>query len=197
MRFFFLSLIGSLLCISALGQKQQSFKITGKILVIIGNVTMPAGDLFLKLNNTNYYSDTNNDGGFAFTNVSPGRYHLILINSDFAYLDTLISVTRDVHLKFTLKSHCEVNNITALNDVKQHQVKLLLISGIAGPHITVGDNTFQKKYGINYFDYGCTPPNRNCVLAYNKYIFSHLDKKYGLGWRKNVRKDVVGLLQTD
>ena len=52
---------------------------------------------------------------------------------------------------------------------------------------------FEKKYNIEYYDFGCTPPNEECVIQYNKTIFANLDKKYGRKWRKEVRKDVIGL----
>ena len=49
---------------------------------------------------------------------------------------------------------------------------------------------FERKYKIDYFDFGCTPAPSDCIKEYNEKVFELLDKKYGKEWRKNVRKDV-------
>lgn len=85
-----------------------------------------------------------------------------------------------------------VGRQTALNDIQQKQVKLLLIGGIA-PKVYQGQEGFEKQYGLQYHDYGCMPPEADSVKAYNKTIFRYLDATYGKQWRKQVRKDVLGL----
>ncbi len=85
-----------------------------------------------------------------------------------------------------------VGRQSALNDIQQKQVKLLLIGGVA-PTVIQGQEKFEQQYGLQYHDYGCMPPEADSVKAYNKTIFRYLDATYGKQWRKQVRKDVPGL----
>lgn len=85
-----------------------------------------------------------------------------------------------------------VGRQTALNDIQQKQVKLLLIGGIA-PRVQQGQENFEHQFDLKYHDYGCLPPEPDSVKAYNKTIFRYLDATYGKQWRNQVRQDVLGL----
>jgi hypothetical protein len=85
----------------------------------------------------------------------------------------------------------EVSTNQARQDIEQGKAKLLLVGGIASIHYE-GQEVFEKKYKVSYYDYGCTPPDEKYVKEYNKAIFAYLDKQYGRKWRKQVRKDVIG-----
>ena len=65
--------------------------------------------------------------------------------------------------------------------------------GIA-PIIYTTDKDFQEKYHVGYNVFGCIAPDLDeCLKVYNKTIFEYLDKTYGKKWRRDVRKDVIGL----
>lgn len=68
---------------------------------------------------------------------------------------------------------------------------LLLMGGIA-PTIIATDPQFEKKYGIYFYEFGCTGPDNEIIIAYNKIIFEHLNKSHGKHWTKEVRDDVIG-----
>lgn len=128
-------------------------------------------------------------GRFMFTGLQNGKYH---INNAHYKLDTLLIVANQSIEPFIIELNvCEVDTEQALQDIMQSKVKLLLAGGIA-PIYYQGQEQFEKKYHIQYYDYGCTPPNRKCIIAYNRTISKFLDKQYGKRWRNEVRKDVIG-----
>ena len=51
---------------------------------------------------------------------------------------------------------------------------------------------FQKKYQIEYHNFGCVAPNYNCVKNYNSQVFKYLRIKYGKRWMKKLDKYVIG-----
>ena len=59
--------------------------------------------------------------------------------------------------------------------------------------IITADKTFENKYQIYYYDFGCTGPNSDCVRKYNEFVFNHLTELYGNKWKKEIRNDVIGL----
>ena len=67
-----------------------------------------------------------------------------------------------------------------------------MAGGIA-PVVYIHQNKFEKEFNIVYHEFGCVAPNHDCILKYNQVIFKYLDTKYGKRWRKEVRKDVIGL----
>ena len=85
-----------------------------------------------------------------------------------------------------------LNADVAKKDIQAGHVKLMLSSGIASVTI-VGQEKFEEKYKLKYYDNGCVGPTKKEMADYNKEVFMYLDKTYGKTWRKEVRKDVVGL----
>ncbi|SIS46409.1 hypothetical protein SAMN05421766_1028 [Zobellia uliginosa] len=77
-------------------------------------------------------------------------------------------------------------------DIKNGMPFLLLAGGIA-PTIIATDPKFEKDYKIYFYEFGCTGPENELIIAYNKVIFEHLNREFGKKWRKEVRNDVVGL----
>ena len=173
----------------AFSQKESKFFLKGNVKGIIGIDTVSAYDLLLILNNTNYTANTRKNGDFKFKSVKKGNYHLQIINSEF---DTLINLNSNKSLQLYLKLNCQNKKEDAIKDIEQHTMKLLLIGGDA-PIVYTKDQNFSEKYKISFYDYGCLPDDYNCIFSYNKAIFSYLDKKYGKGWRDEVRNDVIGL----
>lgn len=83
----------------------------------------------------------------------------------------------------------------AQSDINAGRPRLLLSGGIT-PIIYTTDEEFEKKYQVKYFDFGCIAIPDECILAYNSEIFQHLDTTFGKEWRKEIRKDVIGLRKT-
>jgi hypothetical protein len=79
----------------------------------------------------------------------------------------------------------------AVLDIKNGNPFLLLMGGIA-PVIISTDPGFEKKYGIYFYEFGCTGPENEKIIAYNKIIFEHLNSTKGKKWIKEVRDDVIG-----
>lgn len=81
----------------------------------------------------------------------------------------------------------------ALNDIEAKKPTILLQGGIVSV-IKIADRDFEKKYKIPFRDLGCVVPDKiECLIAYNKTIFEYLDKINGKEWRKEIRKDAIGL----
>ena len=96
----------------------------------------------------------------------------------------------------------EVDSATCVNskteaqlDLDRGKVQLMLQGGFAPVHIA-GQELFERKYKLSYFDLGCVVPSNLCIAHYNAEVAKFLDKKYGKTWRKEVRKDVTGLQPT-
>lgn len=81
----------------------------------------------------------------------------------------------------------------ALNDIQSKKSSILLQGGIVSV-IKISDKSFERKYKISFTDLGCVVPDKiECLISYNKTIFEYLDKTYGQEWRKEIRKDAIGL----
>ena len=76
-------------------------------------------------------------------------------------------------------------------DIKSGNPFLLLMGGIA-PTIIATDPEFEKEYGIYFYEFGCSGPENDIIIAYNKIVFEHLNSTKGKSWIKEVRDDVVG-----
>lgn len=76
-------------------------------------------------------------------------------------------------------------------DLKNEMPFLLLSGGIA-PVVITTDTKFEKKYSVYFYEFGCTGPENEVIIAYNETIFEYLNKAYGKKWEKEIRKDVVG-----
>lgn len=76
-------------------------------------------------------------------------------------------------------------------DIENGNPFLLLMGGIA-PTIIATDPQFEKKYGIYFYEFGCTGPDNEIIMAYNKIVFEYLNKTHGKNWIREVRNDVIG-----
>jgi len=77
-------------------------------------------------------------------------------------------------------------------DIKKGHVKFFLQGGIVSTY-KKGQEVFEKKYKLKYADLGCVMPNNLSIADYNKTVALYMDKKFGFGWRVDVRKDVSGI----
>ena len=95
--------------------------------------------------------------------------------------------------------HCECKGFTiasALADIKSGRPKLLFIGGVGG--LDVFDQTFDskrsaRKYGVVFHDFGCVPPDYECIDGYAYTVFNYLDTKYGKEWRKDAPEGTLFL----
>jgi hypothetical protein len=172
----------------SLGQITSDYKITG---TIVNGLQLKSMNLSLLDSNRTTIKTTISDslGRFTFSGLQNGRYYI----SNLMYkLDSALTITNrslsDVVISLNV---CEVDASQALADIKNGKPKLLLIGGIA-PVYYQGQEVFEKKFHINYYEYGCMSPETQCVIEYNKVMFKYLDQTYNKRWRKEVRKDVVG-----
>ena len=80
----------------------------------------------------------------------------------------------------------------AMADIKAGNLKFLLRGGIVTTY-RKGQVVFEKKYKLKYYDFGCVMPANISIDDYNNIVADYLDEKFGLSWRNEVRKDVVGI----
>ena len=80
----------------------------------------------------------------------------------------------------------------AQTDIRKGNIKFLLQGGIVSTY-KKGQEVFEKKYKLKYSDMGCVIPNNLSIADYNKTIALYMDKKFGIGWRVGVRRDVMGI----
>ena len=173
---------------------QSYYQISGRVKIVIGlSSILPSTSTILQIENSNKLVETDSTGSFRFENLPSGTYLIKIVGSDFKTLDTLITLSNKSidNLDLLIISNCEINSQIAEIDIKNHKPRLLIFGGIA-PIIYWGQEKFEKKYKVKYYDYGDLLPNPDCAKDYNIRIFEYLDKKYGNKWRKEVRKDVVG-----
>jgi hypothetical protein len=135
-------------------------------------------------------------GHFKLNEVKSGEYKISF--SGFGYQKSDTTITIKDHSIDNLKicvtvNSCNINEIRAEQDIKNGKIKLLIVSSIA-PIYYKNQHDFEKKFKIEYLDYGDTIPSAlECITLYNKTIFRYLDAKYGKLWRLEVRQDVIGL----
>jgi hypothetical protein len=87
----------------------------------------------------------------------------------------------------------KINSVKlAKDDIKKGYVNFLIHGGIA-PKYFKNQNVFEEKYKVKYRDFGCVMPANVSITDYNNVVAQYLDKKFGLKWRSEVRKDIVGI----
>ncbi len=135
---------------------------------------------------------TDNDGFFIITDLEPNKFYKIKLSA-FAYKDQIVEIKTNngiTNVILNLNASCEYSAKRAEKDWKNENPKLLLFGSIAPIGNSASDTKFEKKYGIEYFDFGCEPPIQECIKVYNERIFELMDKSYGRKWRRKVRSDV-------
>ena len=133
-------------------------------------------------------------GDFLIKKLEPNKKYQLKISVagyDTHFFD-LVTNNRVLDSTFFVNAECENNIDKADKDWKEGDAKLFIIGSIAPKASTKRDCRFEKKYNIEYYDFGCLLPNLDCIITYNRRVFELLDKKYGSKWRKKVRKDVEG-----
>lgn len=174
-------------------QESNFYSIHGQVKLSVGLETTIPINAMVMIKSANKYAMTDSLGSFRFDSLAVGAYRMLVQGFGYNKIDTLITITdSNKSLDLLLFADCEINKVTAQSDIKENKPRLLIIGGIV-PTIYPDQHLFESKYGVKYDDYGDTPPPQECVEQYNREIFEYLDKKFGKSWRKEVRKDVVGL----
>jgi len=158
------------------------------------NAILPSSGTIVNIKNTNIITETDSLGNFRLENLKNGKYNIEIVGEGFEPKDTSIVINDNSveNFKLMFVSNCTVNGKVAEYEIKKGNPRLLILGGIA-PVFYRGQEKFEKKYRVKYYDFGCDVPARECAVDYNKKIFEYLDRKYGKGWRKEVRNDVEGL----
>lgn len=183
----------SLLPVSCSSQELKSYSLGGNVKILVGRDLFPATRRIITLSGS-YSTESDSAGNFQFNNISPGKYHLHIVGESSNSIDTSVTVVNDslLGLRFITIADCEVSKDAAMKDIHEGKPRILLVGGIA-PVSNPSDHLFEKKFAVSYYDFGCVAPAEECIIAYNKYIFSYLTSKYGKSWRRTVRTDVIGL----
>ncbi|MGV3612172.1 MAG: hypothetical protein ACO1N0_14530 [Fluviicola sp.] len=82
----------------------------------------------------------------------------------------------------------------ARKDLKNGKPVILFHGGFGGmpDFSSEQDKAFQRKYGVEFFSQGCMRMPDDDEEGYNQVIFDYLDKKYGVGWKYDLRYDAIG-----
>lgn len=181
------------LIVSAQSKVQGNIKSSITNDYIISSVYVDLFDINKKYIDT--YIVLNDVGFFEFKNLEENSKHFLKFSAfGYTHKEIEINTTTDsINLEVTLTTICNYNDIVAENDWKSNNPKLFLFGSISPIANTKNDIKFEKKYKIQYYDFGCTPEVQECIKLYNEQIFIFLDKKYGTKWRNEVRKDVLFL----
>ncbi|MFD0991029.1 hypothetical protein ACFQ1R_13050 [Mariniflexile jejuense] len=180
---------------SVFGQKAKSdFEISGQVKVYFGQELLIPKDATVELRPSFDIKVVDSLGFYKFSGLKSGSYELRVLDFNFEPEFFHIEIVNQSAQNFDLyvTADCEINKQIAESDLKNENPKLILIGGIA-PIVDFEDGKFANKYGIQFYDYGCTPPPLECVYQYNNVIFEYLDNKFGKKWREEVRQDVIGL----
>ncbi|MFT2011510.1 carboxypeptidase-like regulatory domain-containing protein [Pontibacter sp. 13R65] len=171
-----------------------SYSISGRVNLIIGLDMVPAQEALVTVKNSGQVATTDSLGIFMLENLQLGKHQLQVLGASFPAIDTSLTITEAsiTGLSLLAVADCSINKNIAQRDIKKKEPRLLIMGGIA-PVVYVHQEKFEKKYDVKYYDFGCVAPNEKCIEQYNQVVFKYLDSKYGKKWRKEVRKDVVGM----
>ena len=188
---YFIKLILILVCGMSYGQVE----IRGKVISELSKETLWYGYSIKPNIKEHPKSKPNESGEFIIEYLEPNKEYDIIISA-VGYEDQIFKVKTNesiTYKTFELKVNCLYSSKKAENDWEKGKPQFLLIGSIAPIGNTKSDNKFEKKYKIEYYDFGCGIPNYECVELYNQKIAELMDKKYGKKWRKKARKDIVGI----
>ena len=173
---------------------EKNYFLKGKITAVLGTKAVPVSESVVELTGERTeITQTNDNGEFEFIKLEKGQYRIKVI-AYYGEIDSLVIIeNRNIKdFDFVFLSDCEINSEIAKQDLKNGKPRLLIYGGIAPVEYT-NQHIFEEKYHIEYFSYGCISPPYNCVLEYNQLIFDYLTDNYGKKWKREVRKDVVGI----
>jgi hypothetical protein len=183
----------TVLSVFVFGQSVETFKVSG--IVISANSGEPIPDGVIMISRTQGYR-CDSFGRFILYNLPKGQHKLSFSAFGYNSKDTVVTVTNaDIYdIRWTIYTDCwNYNKEKALKDIQSNRPAILLQSGIA-PVVYTADKDFEERYKVTFYDFGCVAADRQeCLTAYNKIVFEYLDKTYGKKWRREIRRDAIGL----
>ena len=158
----------------------------------------PNGNIYLEINDEkktkiDRMTLADSIGIFQFKNLEPNKLYKIKVQlMGYDTQEFEVKTNNEIlNVDLTLKGVCGIlSSETAEREWIKKKAKLYIVGGIAPIGNRKADSRFEKKYEIQYYDFGDTAPNMECIQVYNERIFELMDKKYGTEWRKKVRSDV-------
>ena len=169
--------------------------IRGNVRVKVGGKIVIPNDAIIELRCSNKILFSDSHGSFNFESLKPGKYNFRVLGIGNNTFDTVLSLEKVPinDLILVVSSNCSVNELVAENDIKKGKCRLLLVGSISPIANSKQDEFFQSKYKVTYFDFGCNIQAIDCIIQYNEKMFEYFDNTFGLQWRAEVRKDVIGL----
>lgn len=191
---FVATYILTLFVLFSTAQTADSFKVSGVVISAFDKKPIPDGTIMLT-RTKGYRCDSL--GQFTIYGLAKGQHKLNFSTVGYPTTDTTINIdSGDIaNLTWAVNTTCNgnYNRQQALDDIRNGKANLLVPGGFA-PVIYLTDKDFKEKYKVGYYVFGCIAPDMDeCLVLYNQTIFQYLDNNYGKKWRKNVRKDVMGL----
>lgn len=176
------------------GQIANDKAIEGKIIISFFMTSAKPIDSYVTIVGTNNKVKIDSTGHFKLTDVKEGETKIrIELWGGALTKDTTLTVQQDItDFSYFLHFDCDVNKYKAIYDIHYDKPRLLISGGIA-PIVYVGQEKLEEKYGVVYHDYGCISPDFACMVEYNQTVLDYLDQTQGKKWRKEIRKDVIGL----
>ena len=177
----------------AFAQTTDTFKVSGTVISANSGELIPDGTIMIS-RTKGYKCDSL--GRFTIFHLTQGQHKLTFSAFGYDTKDTVLNIfeTDIVNFNWPIYSYCwKYSTETALKDIQSKRPMVLLQSGIA-PGVYSSDNKFEIKYQISFREFGCVVADRQeCLIAYNRTIFDYLDKTYGKKWRREIRRDAIGL----
>ena len=174
--------------------QDNSIDLSGNVFSKINN--RPISDCYVFIKGSSIGAITDEKGNFLIKNLEVYHNYTVSVSAmSYDDFDTSIVLTENNNLNLIihLNTNCTFNAYSATEDIKNGKPKLLIVGSIAPIANSESDDNFEIKYGIKYYDFGCTPPAFACIEEYNKIIFNYLTNKFGPDWKYSVRKDVLFL----
>ncbi|TCP23919.1 hypothetical protein EV195_10784 [Tenacibaculum skagerrakense] len=170
------------------------YSISGYAKIIVADDTLPSKDLILELKPGYHIIETDSLGFFEFKDLKKGIYILKYIYDGSKNNEFNINIENKSVKNFSIiyNSNCQFNRKKALEDIKNNNIRLIVISGIA-LYYHNDDKVDEKKFNFKYHFLGCIIEDFECMKQYNQTIFNFFDKKYGDKWRNDIREDVYFL----
>lgn len=182
----FLTVVSLLFLVKSYGQ--NDFR--GQILSIVDSTPIP--HFSLKVDNKELVK-TDSLGFFSLSG-SKSKIKLTTI-FDLHGFDTIINITTRKSIE--LYSVQIFDSTLAKHDLKHGQVFLFCGVAFAPMAFMQSDKEFEKKYHVQYYIVGDFLPSSIAQMrSYNLIVAGYLDKRFGVDWRAEIRRDALGITKT-
>lgn len=179
----------------------QSFIISGIVKDSIEPI--PYATILIKGKNKGTITDFN--GKFS---LQVEKNDTLLINY-LGKLEFTLKVESDSIVTIVLKDAPEIKTVLPVEPFKPNRKKIIepttvviekqinlktiyILGGIVSA-ITEKEINFSKKYGVQFYDFGCIPPVKiEDFEKSNFQIFDYLNEKFGKRWQEEINQNAIG-----